>query len=68
MPRQFGLKRATAAERPASASSIRCGSEVSQPTMTNEPSSSEQANPQPEPLYAPASWRGNSDRRCVSAS
>lgn len=67
MPRQFGLKQVTAVERSASALSAQGSREVPQSVARAEPSSRTQTSPQPEPLYAPASWRGKADRRCISA-
>lgn len=67
MPRQFGLKRATTAERSA-ASSVRISVKASQTVKLAEAPTEAQGSRRTEPLYAPASWRGRADRRSVSAS
>src|SRR5882757_492003 len=51
MPRQFGLKQLTAAERPTAAPSAQSSVKVC--ATRDVPPSPKQSSPQPEPLYAP---------------
>jgi len=67
MPRQFGLKQTSAADQQTPAASTRCPLDVKHPAMRDEASAPLHGSPPLVPLYAPASWRGNSDRRCISA-
>jgi len=64
MARQFGLKRSTEAEQSASAA------ECSPETLRHADDDATLAPQQTQhaPLYAPASWRGNKDRRSISVS
>jgi hypothetical protein len=65
MSRQFGLKPSSVRKRPAEP--VR-SLELSEMAKVDAPLAPEQGPMESEPLYAPASWRGNNVRRCVSAS
>jgi len=67
MPRQFGLKRVAATKKFVSAAATGSAPAITQHTAGSELATSGQGALQPKPLYAPASWRGCSHRRCVSA-
>jgi hypothetical protein len=67
MSRQFGLKRSSAAQQSTSTAPGKCASEARQPATRDEATAPRLNSPPLVPLYAPASWRGKSDRRCISA-
>jgi hypothetical protein len=67
VPRQFGLKPTSTAEQQASTACGKRPHDVNHSAIRDETSAPLHSSPPLVPLYAPASWRGSSERRCISA-
>ncbi|MFT4119808.1 hypothetical protein [Bradyrhizobium sp.] len=68
MARQFGLKSVSSSTGASEATATNRPSAAAQCPMKDDVSPHARHASQPKPLYAPASWRGNVDRRSISLS